>query len=77
MEKIVCNEDYILRSSLKHGHIRNSQDRASISIILKILKEGLESESSQYSVSGRSFMSVGTEPFRVGENLEKIMLRED
>ena len=37
---IVCNEGYILRSINKHGHIGDSLNPASISTILKMLKDG-------------------------------------
>ena len=73
---IVGDEGYILRSINKHGHIGNSLNPASISTILKILQEGLKTESNQQPLSGHSFR-VGTalDLLEQGEPLERIMLR--
>ena len=75
-EGIVCNEGYILRSINKHGHIGDSLNPASISIILKTLQEGLKSGSNQQPLSGHSFrVGAALDLLEQGETLEKIMLR--
>jgi len=75
-EGIVGDEGYILRSINKHGHIGNSLNPASISTILKILQEGLKTESNQQPLSGHSFrVGAALDLLEQGEPLERIMLR--
>ena len=73
---IVDCEGYILRSIIKHEHIGDSLNPASISTILKTLQEGLKSESNQQPLSGHSFrVGAALDLLEQGEPLEKIMLR--
>ena len=73
---IVCKEGYILRSINKQGHIGNSLNPASISIIPKTLQEGVKSGSNQQPLSGHSFRAgAALDLLEQGEPQEKIMLR--
>jgi len=75
-KEIVGDEEYILRSINKHGHIAGSLNPASISIILKTLQEGFNSGSNQQPLSGHSFrVGAALDLLEQGEPLEKIMLR--
>lgn len=74
--EIVGDEGYILRSINKDGHIGNSLNPASISIILKTLEEGLKTDPNQQPLSGHSFrVGAALDLLEQGEPLEKIMLR--
>ena len=75
-KEIVGDGGYILRSIKKHGHIGDSLNPASISVILKTLQEGLKSGSNQQPLSGHSFrVGAALDLLEQGEPLEKIMLR--
>ena len=52
---MISDEGYIRRSINKHGYIGNNLNPASISTILKILQEGLKSETNELPLSGHSF----------------------
>jgi integrase len=73
---MVGDEDYILRSINKHGHIGNNLNPASISTILKTLQEGLKTGANEKSLSGHSFrVGAALDLLEQGEPLERIMVR--
>ena len=73
---IVGDEGYILRSINKHGNIGNNLNPASISTILKTLREGLTSGANEKSLSGHLFrVGAALDLLEQGEPLEKIMLK--
>ena len=75
-KEIVGDEENILRSINKHGHIGDTLNPASISPILKTLQEGLKPGSNQQPLSGHSFrVGAALDLLEQGEPLEKIMLR--
>ena len=75
-KEIVGDDSYILRSINKHGHIGDSLNPASISIILKTLQEELNSGSNEQPLSGHSFrVGAAIDLLEQGETLERIMLR--
>ena len=75
-KEIVGDEGYILRSINKHGHIGDSLNPASISIILKTLQEELNSGANEQPLSGHSFrVGAAIDLLEQGEPLERIMLR--
>ena len=75
-KEIVGDDSYILRSINKHGHIGDSLNPASISIILKTLQEELNSGPNEQPLSGHSFrVGAAIDLLEQGEPLERIMLR--
>ena len=75
-KKIVGDEEYILRSINKHGHIGDSLNPASISTILKTLQKGLKSGTNEPPLSGHSFrVGAALDLLEQGEPLERIMIR--
>ena len=73
---LVSDEDYILRSISRHGHIGNKLHPASISTILKALQKDLRMDSDEQPLSGHSFrVGAALDLLEQGETLEKIMLR--
>jgi integrase len=73
---LVSDEDYILRSISRHGHIGNKLHPASISTILKALQRDLKMDSDEQPLSGHSFrVGAALDLLEQGEPLEKIMLR--
>ena len=75
-KETVGDEENILRSINKHGHMGDSLNPASISTILKTPQEGLKTGSDQQPLSGHSFrVGAALDLLEQGEPLEKIMLR--
>jgi hypothetical protein len=75
-EDIIRDEDYILRSVNRHGHIGEKLHPASINTILKALQKDLRIDSDEQPLSGHSFrVGAALDLLEQGEPLERIILR--
>jgi hypothetical protein len=73
---MIRDEDYILRSINRHGHIGEKLHPASISTLLKALQKDLNMDSDEQTLSGHSFrVGAALDLLEQGEPLEKIMLK--
>jgi site-specific recombinase XerD len=73
---MIRDEDYILSSINRHGHIGEKLHPASISTLLKALQKDLNIDSDEQTLSGHSFrVGAALDLLEQGEPLEKIMLK--
>ncbi|MDA8754858.1 tyrosine-type recombinase/integrase, partial [Luminiphilus sp.] len=73
---MIRDEDYILRSINRHGHIGEKLHPANISTLLKVLQKDLNMDSDEQTLSGHSFrVGAALDLLEQGEPLERIMLR--